>query len=157
MARRGNRDNDGKYLRLTGLWPSKKNNALWSGKIRNQDIGVLQDKIQEADDSNSDIVVFLWENTDRRGKKDPEFTVQISVSEDEENGHGRGRSSGGHSSRRDRDEVKDEENDDNNEEDNEEPEEKETRRSTRGAKAKGKEESRSRRSGASSKKDKNDW
>ena len=162
MGRRGNRDNDGKYLRLTGLWPSKKKDTLWTGKIRNQDIGTLQDKIQEADDAGADLVVFLWENTNKKGKRDPEFTVQISVSEDD--GNGRGSSSRGRGRDRDRDEERDNDqdkddtntNEDNNEE-SEEKEEKPSRRSKASNRntSKDKEESSSRRS--TGKKDKNDW
>src|SRR3990167_915586 len=115
----GRRGNEGKYLRLTGLWPSKKNNALWTGKFRNQDIGKLQDKIQEADDAGADLVFFLWENTDKQGQKDPDFSVQISVSENDGSSHGRGRSSNSsQSSSRKSARNNDRDNDDNKEDDN---------------------------------------
>ena len=149
MARRG-RDNDGKYVRLTGLWPSKKNDALWTGKIRNQDLFKVLDKLDEADKHGKDIVVFLWENTEKDGPKDPEFTAQISVSEDQERGRGR-RSSRG----RDRDEEEEEEQVE--EVEDEEPEEKEERPSRR-SKSSTKSASKSRsRSSRPSKNDKNDW
>lgn len=141
------KENDGKYCRLTGLWPSKKNDSLWTGKLRAQDIEKVQEKLDEADKAGADVVVFLWENKEGKSRKDPEFTVQIAVSEDEGSG---GRSRGG-SSRRDRDENEEEE--DNNEEEQDEPEEEEEK--PRRGKAK-KEEPRGRRSGTS-KKDKNDW
>jgi len=140
MSRRNRGDNDGKYLRLTGLWPSKKNDRLFTGKIRNKDLGVLLDKLDEADKAHADVVVFLWENTEKDSPKDPEFTVQIAVSEDRE-GRGRDRSRGQERSK-DPDDVEDT--------DNDEPEEDEPRR--RSSK---KEEPR--KSRTSSKRDKNDW
>jgi hypothetical protein len=148
---REKQDNDGKYLRLTGLWPSKNKDTLWTGKIRSQDIGALLEKCEEADKDGSDIVVFLWENTKKSGRKDPDFTVQISVSEDQEKG-GRSRPSRG---RDDRDEP--EETEEEEKEQDEEPEEK-----PRGRKAKEVEEPRSRRAGSAGtsskpKADKNDW
>ena len=162
---RGRKENDGKYFRLTGLWPSKKNDRLCTGKVRNQDLEKLQDKIAEAVDANADLVVFLWENTEKNGPKDPEFTVQISVSEDDGNSRGRSsrssRSSGSsRSSRRDRDSGDNDnddqddntDDDDNQEDDNDKEEEKPTRR----GKSSKKEEPR-KHSASSSKKDKNDW
>jgi hypothetical protein len=75
MARR---ERDSKYLRLTGLWPSKNKKGLFTGKLRNQDIGKLIDKLEEAGDA--DIAFFLWEN-DAESRKDPEFTLQCTVSD----------------------------------------------------------------------------
>ena len=154
---RGRKENDGKYLRLTGLWPSKKNDALWTGKFRNQDLEKLIEKCEQADKAGADLVVFLWENKEKDGQKDPDFTVQVSISEDDGKSRRGGRSSGsGGSSRRDRDDRDDQ--DDNGEDqngddtDNKDEEEEKPRR----GKAKDKEEPRSRRSG-SSKKDKSDW
>lgn len=76
MARK-NRDN--KFLRLTGLWPSKKNDSLYSGKLRGEDVEKLQEKIEEAD--GGDLVFFLWEN-EKEGRKDPDFTLQVAVATD---------------------------------------------------------------------------
>lgn len=101
MARRG-RNNDGKYLRLTGLWPSKNKDGLWTGKFRNQDLEKLQEKVQEALDNRSDMAFFLWEN-DGKSRKDPEFTLQTTVSDSD----GGGRSRYGNRSSRDRDDDRD--------------------------------------------------
>jgi hypothetical protein len=157
MARRGNRDNDGKYLRLTGLWPSKKNDALWTGKFRNEDIGKLLEKVEQADKDGADLVFFLWENTEKNGKKDPDFTVQVSVSEDE--GGSRGRSSrnrGGSSRGRDRDEEREETEENNDNDNNEEDNEKEEKPSRPSSRSEKKDEPKGRRT-STSKKDKNDW
>ena len=108
MAR--GRDNDGKYVRLTGLWPSKKD-GLFSGKLRPEDIEKLQDKVEEAAKNDAALVFLLWENTDKRGRKDPDFTLQVTVSEDDGGGSRRGRSSGGYDRGR------------NNRDDDREPEE----------------------------------
>jgi len=153
MAR--GRDNDGKYVRLTGLWPSKKD-GLFSGKLRPEDIEKLQDKVEEAAKNDAALVFLLWENTDKRGRKDPDFTLQVTVSEDEGGGSRRGRSSGGYgrgrddrddsrdrdrdsrrSSRDDRDDDKDEEPEEEPEE-QDEPEEKPRGRKSAPVKSQGK-------------------
>lgn len=155
----GRKENDGKYCRLTGLWPSKKNDALWTGKMRNQDLEKLLEKVEEADKAGADLVVFLWENQEKNGKKDPDFTVQVAVSEDDGNSGGRGRSSrssgSSRSSRRDRDEEKEEDNEEEEETEETEEEEEEEKPSRRGKSKK--EEPRKRSAGSSGKKDKNDW
>ncbi len=153
MAR--GRDNDGKYVRLTGLWPSKKD-GLFSGKLRPEDIEKLQDKVEEAAKNDAALVFLLWENTDKRGRKDPDFTLQVTVSEDDGGGSRRGRSSGGYgrgrddrddsrdrdrdsrrSSRDDRDDDKDEEPEEEPEE-QDEPEEKPRGRKSAPVNSKGK-------------------
>ncbi len=68
------RDREDKYVRLTGLWESKKR-GLFSGKLREQDIEKLVEKIDEAKDAGSDLIFFLWENNDKRGRKDPRLHV----------------------------------------------------------------------------------
>jgi hypothetical protein len=128
MAR--GRDNDGKYVRLTGLWPSKKD-GLFSGKLRPEDIEKLQDKVEEAAKNDAALVFLLWENTDKRGRKDPDFTLQVTVSEDDGGGSRRGRSSGGYGrGRDDRDDSRDRDRDsrrrgrdDDNGDEKDEPEE----------------------------------
>lgn len=82
-------DRDSKYVRLTGLWESKKR-GLFSGKLREQDIEKLVEKIDEAKDAGSDLIFFLWENNDKRGRKDPDYTLQVAVAEDAGGGGGRG-------------------------------------------------------------------
>ena len=153
MAR--GRDNNGKNVRLTGLWPSKKD-GLFSGKLRPEDIEKLQDKVEEAAKNDAALVFLLWENTDKRGRKDPDFTLQVTVSEDEGGGSRRGRSSGGYgrgrdgrddsrdrdrdsrrSSRDDRDDDKDEEPEEEPEE-QDEPEEKPRGRKSAPVNSKGK-------------------
>ena len=109
MAR--GRENGGKYVRLTGLWPSKKD-GLFSGKLRPEDIEKLQDKVEEAAKNDAALVFLLWENTDKRGRKDPDFTLQVTVSEDDGGGSRRGRSSGGYDrGRNNRDDDRDRERD----------------------------------------------
>ena len=128
MAR--GRDNDGKYVRLTGLWPSKKD-GLFSGKLRPEDIEKLQDKVEEAAKNDAALVFLLWENTDKRGRKDPDFTLQVTVSEDDGGGSRRGRSGGGYGrGRDDRDDSRDRDRDsrrrgrdDDNDDEKDEPEE----------------------------------
>jgi hypothetical protein len=107
MAYRGRKQEDSKYVKLTGLWQNKKKDNLCTGKMRTEDIEKVMDKLQEALDANAEAVVFLWEN-DKRGQKDPDFTVQVAVSEGEV-GSSRGRSYGRSSSRgRDREEPREE-------------------------------------------------
>ena len=75
------RQDDGKYVRLTGLWENRNKRGMFTGKIRNQDIQKIMRKFEECDDKRSDVVVFLWENSNKRGQKDPDFTVQIAEAE----------------------------------------------------------------------------
>lgn len=126
MARRG-KGND-KFLRLTGLWPSKKRDGLWSGKLRNQDIERLLERAKEADGEGADIIFFLWEN-EKQSKKDPEFTLQCAVAEDQ-GGYSKGRDSG--RSRRDRDEDDEKPSRRGKKEEKEDEEEEETPRSKKG-------------------------
>lgn len=142
MARR--RGGNDKFLRLTGLWQSKKKDTLFSGKLRNQDIEGLINKLNEALDNDADMVFFLWEN-EKEGHKDPDFTLQTAVADSD--GGGRGRN------RRDRDDDRDEDKgrrskrsrDDEDEEETEEEEEEEQEEKPRGkgkssGKSKGKKE-----------------
>ena len=76
------RQDDGKYVRLTGLWENRNKRGMFTGKIRNQDIQKIMRKFEECDDKRSDVVVFLWENNNKRGQRDPDFTVQIAEAED---------------------------------------------------------------------------
>ena len=76
------RQDDGKYVRLTGLWENRNKRGMFTGKIRNQDIGKILRKLEDCDGNRSDVVVFLWENNNKRGQKDPDFTVQIAEAED---------------------------------------------------------------------------
>lgn len=118
---RGRRDQkDSKYLRLTGLWESRNKRGMWSGKIRGQDLGKVMDKLQEADDARADVVVFLWENNEKRGQKDPDFSVQIAVAEEQGRGgrggnYSRGGRDDGGSSDRNRRSREDERDSDNRE------------------------------------------
>ncbi len=96
MARR---ERDSKYLRLTGLWESKKG-GLFTGKLRAEDVEKLIEKCEEADKANSQIVFFLWENDQKRNRKDPDFTLQAAVADEEQSSRRR-------SSRDDDDEEED--------------------------------------------------
>ena len=76
------RQDDGKYVRLTGLWENRNKRGMFTGKIRSQDIQKIMRKFEECDDKRADVVVFLWENDNKRGQRDPDFTVQIAEAED---------------------------------------------------------------------------
>ena len=141
MARRGGND---KYLRLTGLWGSKSNDMLFTGRAKTEQIEALLKQCEEALDADAPLVFSLWENDKKRSHKDPEFSIQSFVGDAEE----KPRSS--RSSRSSRDEEPRErgrdrkrDNDDNDEKDDneedapeeqdapeEEPEEKPRRRTS---------------------------
>ena len=152
MAR--GRDNDGKYVRLTGLWPSKKD-GLFSGKLRPEDIEKLQDKVEEAAKNDAALVFLLWENTDKRGRKDPDFTLQVTVSEDDGGGSRRGRSSGGYDrGRNNRDDDRDRERDgrrDRNRDDRDDDKDEEPEEETEPAEEEEEERPRSKKSASSKK------
>ena len=157
----GRSEKNDKYLRLTGLWPSKSNDSLFTGRVKSDDVEAILEKFQEANDSEAPIVFSLWVNEKKRNRKDPEFNLQCFVGDAEEKPR---------SSRRDRDiddedeqeerpkrksskrdePEEDEEEVEEEEEENEEEEEEEEKprkKSTRSAKAPAK----------SAKKSKNDW
>ena len=83
MARRG-KDNDGKYLRLTGLWESKTNSALFTGRAAAEQIEELLKRCEEALDADAPLVFSLWENDKKKSKRDPEFSLQAFVGDAEE-------------------------------------------------------------------------
>jgi hypothetical protein len=132
-----------KYLRLTGLWQSKGNSELWTGKAKVEQIEDLIKRAEEALENESPLIFGLWENTKKESKRDPEFSLQCFVGDPEEkprSSRGRDRDEERGSSRRSsRD--KDEENDDKddnqddqgeeNEDNKDEPDEKEERSSKR--------------------------
>lgn len=113
MARR-NRDN-GKFLRLTGLWPSR-NEGQFTGRSLPENHDDLKDKLKEAIENDASLVWSIWENEKKRGKKDPEFILSVFVGDAEEKPR----------SRRDRDEDDEEKprksRHDRDEEDNDEEE-----------------------------------
>lgn len=156
---RGRKENDGKYLRLTGLWPSRKKDTLWTGKFRNQDIEQLLVKVEEADKAGADLLFFLWENTEKDGKKDPDFTLQVTVADDQENGRSRGGASyhGRRERNRVREEAPEEQAGEEEEKEEEEQKDEEEERPSRNRSSKSTKETAKSRSTSKSTKDKNDW
>lgn len=108
-----------KYLGLTGLWPSKSNDSLWTGRVKVEEIEAVIERFQEALDADAPVVVSLWENGKKSGRKDPDFRVQIFVGDSEEKPKSR------RPSREKEDEA------DDQEEAQDEPEEKEDRKPSR--------------------------
>lgn len=102
FKKRGGND---KYLRLTGLWPSKSNDKLFTGKLKQEQIEDLLNKIDEAKDNDAPLMFSLWENDKKQSRKDPEFSLQCFVGDSEESPRSR-RNSG--SSRRDEREEEEE-------------------------------------------------
>lgn len=81
MARRGGND---KYLRLTGLWGSKTNDMLFTGRAKAEQIEALIKQCEEALDVDAPLVFSLWENDKKKSHKDPEFSIQSFVGDAEE-------------------------------------------------------------------------
>lgn len=108
-----------KYLRLTGMWQSKNNDALWTGRLKEEQIEALNDKVAEALDAGAPLCFSLWENDKKESKRDPEFSLQCFVGDSEEKPRSSRRSN-----RDDRDDTRRKSRDeDEEEENNEEPEE----------------------------------
>ena len=82
MARRSG-GND-KYLRLTGLWGSKSNDMLFTGRAKTEQIEALLKQCEEALDADAPLVFSLWENDKKKSHKDPEFSIQSFVGDAEE-------------------------------------------------------------------------
>ena len=75
---------DDKYLRLTGLWPSKNKDGLWTGRFRAEDMEKLLAKVNEAGENDAPLVFSLWETTEKESRKDPDFSLQCFVGDNEE-------------------------------------------------------------------------
>lgn len=120
---------DDKYLRLTGLWPSKHNDSLFTGRLKAEQVADLLAKVEEASEAEAPIVFSLWVNDKKESRKDPEFSLQCFVGDSEDSP--RSSRSSKKSSRRD----EEEEGEDNEEEEEQgEEEEEEEERPRRGAK-----------------------
>jgi hypothetical protein len=91
MAYQKKASND-KYVRLTGLWPSKNKEGLWTGRFRAEDMEKLLEKASEALDNGAPLVFSLWENNEKEGKRDPDFSLQCFVGDAEEKPSSGGRS-----------------------------------------------------------------
>ena len=113
-----------KYLSLTGLWPSKSNESLWTGRIKVEEIEAVIERFQEALDADAPVVVSLWENGKKSGRKDPDFRVQIFVGDSEEKPKSR------RSTRDEKEEEPDEDQEDS-EDEQDEPEAKPRKKSSR--------------------------
>ncbi len=137
--KRSSSNKNDKYLRLTGLWQSKNNDLLWSGRLKTEQIEALLKKVEEAMDQDAPLIFGLWENDKKESKKDPEFTLQCFVGDSEESPRSSRGSSSSSSSRRDRDRDRDDDKDDKDEkeegvddkEKEEEEDEKPRKKSTR--------------------------
>lgn len=106
MARRGSGDNE-KYLRLTGLWASKTNDALFTGRAKTEQIEALIKQCEEALDADAPLVFSLWENDKKKSRKDPEFSIQSFVGDAEEKPRSSRSSRNSHDKEEDREESRD--------------------------------------------------
>lgn len=84
MARSRGNGGDDKYLRLTGLWKSKNNDGLFTGRAKTEQLEALLKQCEEALDADAPLVFSLWKNTEKRSRKDPEFSIQSFVGDAEE-------------------------------------------------------------------------
>jgi alpha-galactosidase/6-phospho-beta-glucosidase family protein len=75
---------ESKYLRLTGLWPSKSNRALFTGRLKEDGVADLMEKLNEAQENGAPIVFSLWKNDEKESRKDPDFSLQCFVGDSEE-------------------------------------------------------------------------
>ena len=129
MAFRGKRKANDKYLRLTGLWPSKNNDSLWTGRMKPDQLEELIKRVEEALDADAPIVFGLWANDKKESRKDPEFSLQCFVGDTEElprsSRSSRHSNTSSRRSSRDNDKETEETEEEEVEESNEEPEEEE--------------------------------
>lgn len=152
---RSSESKNDKYLRLTGLWTSKSNKDLFTGRVKAEDVEALVEKFQEALDKEAPIVFSLWDNNDKkRDRKDPDFNLQCFVGDSEEKPRSRRDSRDDEPRRKSskRDEPEEEE------EEEEAPEEEEAEEEEDEKPSKGKKSARSGKAPAPApKKSKNDW
>lgn len=81
---------ESKYIRLTGLWQSKGNEDLYTGKAKEEQIEKLLKAANEALESGAPLVFSLWVNNEKESRKDPEFSLQTFVGDVEEKPRERG-------------------------------------------------------------------
>ena len=93
-GRKFRKGGDDKYLKLTGMWKSKNNEDLYTGRVKDEYLEQLQAKIEEAIENDSPIVFSIWKNRDKESRRDPDLSLQCFVGDSEEKPR----------SRRDRDE-----------------------------------------------------
>lgn len=78
--------------RLTGMWPSKKNRNMWTGRAKGEDLKKILDKMMDAEKGTGIVAFFMFENTRKRGPKDPDFTIYVDEGQEMQGGGGyRGR------------------------------------------------------------------
>lgn len=80
--------------RLTGMWPSKNNRGMWTGRCTGEDLQKVLDKMTEAEKKTNIASFFMFENNRKRGPRDPDFTIYVDVGQEFKgrgNGGGRGR------------------------------------------------------------------
>lgn len=116
-----------KYIRLTGMWPSKSNKSLFTGRLKPDQIEQLLDAAEEAMKNDAPLIFSMWDNADKkRNRKDPDFNLQVFVGDSEEKPRerGRGRERDEEPRRRGRDEEPEDEQDASDEPEDEPEEEK---------------------------------
>lgn len=84
-ARRNTQSQDGKGVRVTGLFAGKRE-GLWTGRLRKEDIENLMGLFDNALSNNQLITMFLWENQDG-----PQFSLTANVAQEFKGGGGGGR------------------------------------------------------------------
>ncbi len=147
MAFRKKSKGNDKYLRLTGLWQSKSNDELWTGRLKADQLEDLLKRVEEAIENDAPIVFSLWENGKKESKRDPDFSLQCFVGDAEESPRSSRNSRSSGSSRRSNreDNDEDEKGDDRDEGDGDEEEDKSNRKG-KTSKRSGREESSKKRS-----------
>lgn len=121
----GRSEKNDKYLRLTGLWPSKSNDSLFTGRVKADDVDALLKKFEEALEANAPIVFSLWVNDKKRDRKDPDFNLQCFVGDGEEKPRSRRDSRDEEDEKPRKKSRRDEPGDEPEDEEEEEPEEEE--------------------------------
>lgn len=114
-----------KYVRLTGLWPSKNTDGLWTGRFRAEDMEKLLEKANEAAENGAPLVFSLWENGEKESRKDPDFTLQCFVGDADEQPRSRSKYGSKKKSTRDEEEEEEESEEEEEEQEEEESEEEE--------------------------------
>ena len=79
----GKKGND-KYLRLTGLWVSKDNDRLMTGRVKAEELPELVRRCKIAIDTAVPMVCSIWENDRKESKRDPDVNLNCFVGDVEE-------------------------------------------------------------------------
>jgi len=76
------------------MWLSKTKRGMWTGRAVKEALTTILDKLTEAEKTTGIASFFMFENTQKRNPRDPDFTIYVDVGQEysgnQGGGYGRG-------------------------------------------------------------------